>query len=343
MTDQPKLKVAQVGVAGFGAARRARMRVTGLFDLVASHDWNEAAMTSAQAEDGATPVGSYEELLDYPGIEAMIIATGGKYHAEQVIAAADRGLHVFVEKPLCSSEDEMLAILDAQKRNGVVMACGHNDHSHDRHSVTIKSLLDKGELGDLVAFDSTTCHNGGLMIKPGDWRGDPEKNPGGMLFQCGVHKLHELMYYFGPVKRVSCKMRYDINRNTGTADIALCHLEFVSGLTGCLNAYHVSPYYHTINIFGTRANLFQEHRYFDEGTHLNLQVSHLDGKYEPRVPVDLIGEDDGSGNVRSFYNAIRNGETLYPSVQDGARAVAVVFAAEKSAKQDGATVEVTQI
>jgi len=44
-------------------------------------------------------------------------------------------------------------------------------------------------------------------------------NPGGMLFQCGVHALHELMFYFGPIRRVMALMRYDIH-TTATADVA---------------------------------------------------------------------------------------------------------------------------
>jgi len=109
-----------------------------------------------------------------------------------------------------------------------------------------------------------------LQIKKGDWRGDPARNPGGMLLQCGVHGLHELMFYFGSITDVSSMMRYDVH-TTGTADIALCHLKFTSGLIGTLNAYHVTPYRHTLSLYGTRANLYRNDRYFSEGTSLQMQ------------------------------------------------------------------------
>ena len=325
------MRVVQVGVGGFGKYRRDRMRETGLFELVAAYALNPAALAAAQQEDGAKPVGSFAELLDQPGIEALIISTGAKFHAEQALAALERGLHVFVEKPLCATPAEVQALLAAQKKTGLVVGVGHSDHRHDAVSLTIQRLIADGTLGTIATFEKTTAHNGGLLIKPGDWRGDPEKNPGGMLFQCGVHALHELMFYFGPITDVFAQMRYDVH-TTLTADVACCVLRFASGLIGTLNAYHVTPYRHTFHLFGTKANLYRDDRFFDEGVKLALQVTHLDGKKEPHQPVTVTGTSDPCGNLRSFYDAVRHGGTPYPSLLDGARTVQVVFAAEESAK-----------
>ena len=307
------------------------MRETGLFELVAAFDLNKDALAAAQKDDGAKPVGSFQELLEQPGIEALIISTGAKFHAEQTLAALERGLHVFVEKPLCSTPDEVRALIAAQKKTGLVVGVGHGDHSHDAVSATIQKIIADGTLGTIATFEKTTAHNGGLHIKPGDWRGDPLKNPGGMLFQCGVHALHELMFYFGPIREVFSQMRYDVH-TTQTADVACCVLRFESGLIGTLNAYHVTPYRHTFNLFGTKANLYRDERFFDEGVKLALQVTRLDGSKEPHQPVAITEKSDACGNLRSFYNAVRNGGTPYPSLLDGARAVEVVFAAEESAK-----------
>ena len=344
MADQKKMRVVQVGVGGFGGYRRARMRECGLFELVAAHDWNADNLSKAVAEEGCKPAASYDDLLATPGIEAVIISTGGKFHAEQMIKAAERGLHVFVEKPMCSTMDELREIIAMQKQTGVVMGVGHGDHSHEATSLMIKGMIDRGELGKIATFEKTTAHSGGQLIKPGDWRGDPEKNPGGMLFQCGVHALHELMFYFGPISEISCMMRYDVH-TTLTADVACCIVKFESGVLGTLNAYHVTPYRHTMSIFGTKSNIYEEALFFDEGTKLWMQTTHLDNKKEPRVPLQVTGESDICGNLRSFYAAVRGtGPRMpYPSHIDGARAVAAVFAAEESAKKGGAAVKIEKI
>ena len=328
----PRLRIGQIGVGGFGGARRAFMRETGLFDLVASYDLNPEAMAAAQHDDGARPTASYAELLATPGLEAVVISTGAKFHAEQVVQAAARGLHVFVEKPLCSTSAEVDLILAAQRRHGVVIGCGHTDHAAEATARTIKKLLDSGALGTIAAVEATTCHTGGLVMPPDDWRGDPAKNPGGMLFQCGVHKLHELMFYFGPIARVFAAMRYEVHPATRTADTAQCVLFFKSGLTATLNAYHVCPYRHTLNLFGTKANLYRDSRYYHEGDILRTQTTQLDGKHEPQVPLVITEKDEPHGNLRNFYRAVRQGGQPYPSVLDGARAVEAVFAAEESAR-----------
>jgi len=318
-------------VGGFGSHRRLLMRKSGLFDLVAAYDLNADTLKKCQAEDGARPVASYEELLAVKGLEAIVISTGGKFHTEQMLKAMIRGLHVFVEKPLCSTHGEVEQLLAAQKKTGVVVGVGHNDHSSDAIAVTIKRMIESGELGTVATFEKTPAHSGGLQIKPGDWRGDPEKNPGGMLFQCGVHAIHELLFYFGTITEVSCMMRYDVH-TTQTADVAICHLKFASGLIGTLNAYHVTPYRHALNIFGTKTNLYREELFHDEGTKLWRQDTKLDGKKEPKETVAIQGETDQCGNLRSFHRAIRQGGVPYPSLIDGVRAVEVIFAAETSAK-----------
>jgi predicted dehydrogenase len=331
MISSEKIKVAQVGVANFGGFRRERLRECGLFDLVAAYDVNSAALAACVAEDGARSMGSYDELLETPDIEAVIICSGGKDHADHMVRAMEKGLHVFVEKPLCSTPEEVELLLETQRRTGRVVAVGHADHSTCRTSRTTKDLIDSGALGTIATFEKTTAHSGGLKIQPGDWRGDAAKNPGGMLFQCGVHGFHELMYYFGPITEVSALMRYDVH-TTGTADVAICHFQFASGLVGTLNAYHVTPYRHTLSLYGTKANLYRNERYFSEGTSLQLQkVSGVNG-VEPLESVPLIGEEDLCGNLRNFHRAIRQGGECYPSLQDGARAVQVVFAAEESAR-----------
>lgn len=339
MESLPKLKVGQAGVERFGAHRRKTMRDTGLFDLAAVYDYVPEHMQKAADEEGAAQCATYEELLDFPGLEGIVISTGAKFHAEQVLAAAERGLHVFVEKPLCSTPEEMHALLEAEKRTGVVIGVGHSDHSAHGLSRTIKRLIDTGELGKIAAFETTTAHNGGMLMKPEEWRADPAKNPGGMLFQCGVHSLHELMFLFSAVQEVSCFLRYDVH-TSATADVAVCLLRFSSGLVGTLCAYHVTPYRHTLNVMGTKANLYMRNQFFAEGTHLDLQVSHLDGKYEPLVPVELDPSGEPHGELRSWFNGIRQGTPVYPSLLDGARPVAVVFAADESSRNGGCAVKV---
>jgi len=87
------------------------MRETGLFDLLACYDLNPNAMQQCEREDGAKPARSYEELLATPDAEAVVIAT-----RQVPRRAGHRGrrawLHVFVEKPMCSTPEEVQALVE---------------------------------------------------------------------------------------------------------------------------------------------------------------------------------------------------------------------------------------
>lgn len=334
-TQGSPLRVVQVGVANFGRHRRETLRQSGKFEMLAVHDWNAEAAEAAAVEENCRAVDSYEALLETPGAEAVIISTGATFHAAQVEQAARKGLHVFVEKPVCSAPEEVQHLLDVEQATGVVIAVGHAAHNQMAGSLRVREMIDAGELGTIASFHKVTAHSGGFHIKPGDWRGDPAKNPGGMLFQCGVHGLHELMFLFGPIVEVYATMRHDVH-STKTADVAVCTLRFASGLVGMLSAYHVTPYKHSLDIYGTKANLYRNERFFDEGSSMLLQRMRLDGQKEELEPVEVLSDEVGEmyGNLDNFYYSIREGRPVYPSLRDGLLAVQVVFAAEESFRRN---------
>ena len=326
--SQPKMKIGMIGVGGFGGYRRARLRETGLFELVACFDRNPAALESALREDGARSVESVEQLLSIPGLEGIVISTGVDSHVPLAVKAMDAGLHVFVEKPLCGRAEEIEIIRAARERSGKVVGLGHSHNPSNPMVQSIQKVLEDGTLGTLVCYEENSSHSGGLEIKPGEWRGLRDRNPGGMLLQCGVHSLHTLLHLFGPLSQLSCMLRYDANPNTETADAANVILRHTSGLVGTLNCYHVTAYCHALRLFGTKANL-----YIDTHTR-QAEIQYRDrGPVEPRIPFEMPFTEDKShnhANVTNWYRAIREGGSPDPSLEHGIAAVAPVFAAERS-------------
>src|SRR5881394_1146139 len=65
-------------------------------------------------QNGVRLLESYEAVLGDPGVDAVVLATPHSMHGEQIIAAANAGKHVFVEKPLG---------LDAREARAAVQAC----------------------------------------------------------------------------------------------------------------------------------------------------------------------------------------------------------------------------
>lgn len=324
-----RLKTAMVGVGGFGAGRRRRMRKTGLFDIVACFDFNEDTLRKACEEEDATACGSFEELLEVPDTDVMVVSTGATSHAEYTIGALNAGKHVFVEKPLASTADEIQRMIAAKEETGLVVGMGHKYEPAHPQNQLVKQYIEKGKIGTVTAIEANKCHSGALAGHPDGWRFDPGKNPGGMLFQCGVHAMHTLRYLFGEIEEVSSFMRDDVVAETETPDATLTMLRFDSGLVGSLNCYHTTAYKHSLRVFGTAGNL-----YLETVRNKAWYQERKQNEFEAVEPVEELPEPeaDHNDNLRSFAHAIRHGGTPYPSIYDGAKPVAVCLAAVESEK-----------
>jgi predicted dehydrogenase len=99
----PGLRKPKVGFLGTGWIGRYRMEAalaTGAIEAAAICDPSpECAAEAAKLAPDAKVVSSFEALLDEP-LDALVIATPSALHAEQSIAALERGMAVFCQKPL---------------------------------------------------------------------------------------------------------------------------------------------------------------------------------------------------------------------------------------------------
>ena len=325
-----KLTVGMIGVANFGATRRKRIRESGRITIAAVCDRNAEVLAAAAAEEQAAAYTAFDAMLLHPGLEAVVISTGADSHARFAIEAMRKGLHVFMEKPLCCSVAEVEALRQAMRETGRVVGVGHTHCPSDPLYTLAKRYMAEGRLGTMVAFEENSSHSGGLEIKKGDWRGLADRNPGGMLFQCGVHALHGLAYLFGPVDAVQAMIRNDANPNTETADAANVLLHCRSGgVIGTLNCYHVTAYCHELRIFGTKGNL-----YLDTHKQLAWFQPRRCNEIEEResVPVPPASERHAYEGLISWCDGIRKGTPVYPGLEDGIAAVLPVFAAEQSGR-----------
>lgn len=67
----------------------------------------------------------YEDLIDSPDVDAVLIANPPAYHTEVALAAMAAGKHVLIEKPMCISLAEADAIIEAQQKAGVIVQIGY--------------------------------------------------------------------------------------------------------------------------------------------------------------------------------------------------------------------------
>ncbi|HEV2668213.1 MAG TPA: Gfo/Idh/MocA family oxidoreductase, partial [Blastocatellia bacterium] len=68
---------------------------------------------------------SVAAMCESPNVDAVYIATPNQLHAEHVIAAAERGKHAIVEKPMALSIAECDAMNEAAEKHNIKLLCGH--------------------------------------------------------------------------------------------------------------------------------------------------------------------------------------------------------------------------
>jgi phthalate 4,5-cis-dihydrodiol dehydrogenase len=131
--------------------------------ITAAADTRTDALDKFRSAYGGEAFNSVEAMCDSPNVDAVYIATPNELHARHVIAAAERGKHVIVEKPMALSIAECDAMNEAAEKHGVKLLCGHT-HSFDPPIRKIREIVKSGELGKLCMIHSWNYNE--FMYRP---------------------------------------------------------------------------------------------------------------------------------------------------------------------------------
>jgi predicted dehydrogenase len=153
-----KLKIGLIGCGWYGMVDlNAALRAGGV-DVVALCDIDSEHLAAAAAEvekkQGSRPktFKHYAELLDLPGLEAVIIATPPHWHALPFIAACRKGLHIYEEKPLAYDIREGRAMVDAARKNRGVVQIGFQRRQSEAYQ-QVRDYIRQGSAGRIVQVD----------------------------------------------------------------------------------------------------------------------------------------------------------------------------------------------
>jgi predicted dehydrogenase len=153
-----------------------------------------AAAGASVATLGAAPelVDSLDALLDAE-LDGVVIATPSAMHAEQAIAALERGVAVFCQKPLARTAAETRRVVEAARAADRLLGVDLS-YRHTEAMRRIRELIDGGELGDVYAVD-LVFHNAYGPDKP--WFYDPRLSGGGCVIDLGIHLVDLALWSLG--------------------------------------------------------------------------------------------------------------------------------------------------
>lgn len=176
------------------------------------------------------------KFLSNPCIDAVIICSETANHAAHIIAAANAGKHIFVEKsPFADLEGAYLA-RDAVKKSGVhFMVSSPMEKPRNRFA---KNLVDEGKLGTIteVRFRLYSEHGNTLTEPVGIY--NKEENGGGVMNDFGQHGVHVTSWFLGKPVSVSAQFDYttEFAKKYKTEDNVVAVYEFENGGIGIVEA-----------------------------------------------------------------------------------------------------------
>jgi predicted dehydrogenase len=186
--------VIGVGIIGCGLIGTKRANAIGAGGrLVACADIDYGRAQNLAAEK-ARAFESWRELISYPQVDAVIVATLHDSLSEITRRAVEAGKHVLVEKPAARNISELEPLLSVAESSKVVVRVGFN-HRYHRAIRKAKELVDQRKLGELMFIRARYGH-GGRVGYDREWRADYKLSGGGELLDQGPHLIDLSRWFF---------------------------------------------------------------------------------------------------------------------------------------------------
>jgi predicted dehydrogenase/threonine dehydrogenase-like Zn-dependent dehydrogenase len=221
-----------IGVIGAGVfATRAMLPALAAQTPLQFHAIVSAhGVTAAQAARKfgfATSSTDTASVLSDPDINVVFIASHDAAHARQTIAALSAGKHVFVEKPLCLTLEELQEIEQAAAASHSLLMVGYN-RRFSQHVAKMKSLLDGVRAPRAMIY---TVNAG--FVPSGHWLFNPASG-GGRIIGEACHFVDLLRFLAGsPI--VASSAEYLGGPDGRLGDVAMLHLRFADGSVGSVH------------------------------------------------------------------------------------------------------------
>ncbi len=177
-----------IGLGRIGAFHTETLSgLDGLDGLVITDERSDVAEAVA-AKHGVKAVATVDELLS-SGVDGVVVAAATPAHAELTLAAVERGIPTFCEKPIASTAAESARVAEVILKSGVPVQVGYQ-RRFDAAFAAAKRAVDDGSLGILHTVRSTT-------MDPAPPPMDYIKGSGGIFRDCAVHDFDVLNWITG--------------------------------------------------------------------------------------------------------------------------------------------------
>lgn len=282
----------------------------------------------------AFPTDDLSTFLDTP-LDIAFIALPPGAHEGQAEAAAQRGLHLMLEKPIALNLDRARSIALAVKKAGVLCQIGHHMR-HTEPAKKLKAAIADGSAGKPLFLQARFFANG---LFPAWWRS--RTLGGGQLIEQSIHLYDLARHYFGEPDTVSAfagNLAHGRFSDYDVDDASAASIRFRSGALASICATNFAE----TQTGGASFTVLCENLTAEFHSPSSATFSTFKGKPEERPGAQPHREtftDPASPYDRltsDFIASVRGHAPLVSTVDDGVNSLALVLAASRSAQSGGA-------
>lgn len=283
----------------------------------------ERARVAALEDNIPTYYGSYDELLDDPGIGIIYNPLPNTLHAEWTKKAADHGKHILCEKPLAPTADEAQEMVDYCAQKGVKLMDGFMWPHHPRTG-TLRQIIADGTIGDVKKVTGAFT----FPMRPLDSNNIRLKSElgGGSLLDVGCYPVYGIRWAFQeePV-RVYATARYEFGVDVEMHGI----LWFADGRMAAFDCGFTHPLRMQLEITGTEGVIYVPRMWLPdfEGEYY-VQRQGQDRPQRHTIP----DEDQIAEMLDNLSLYVLDNTPVQPDPQEAVKTLRVLEALAESAK-----------
>jgi predicted dehydrogenase len=324
MTDKnrptPLLNWGLISTARINRALIKPLRASERNQLVAVASRSQDTANAYAAEwEIPKAFGSYQAMLDDPGIDVVYNSLPNSMHTEWTIKALQAGKHVLCEKPLATTLEEVDAMQEAAQSTGLYLTEAFM-YRHHPQTVQVKEMVQQGAVGKVQVVKGEFTFN---MDSSTNVRLFPELG-GGSVWDVGCYPISYTRYILDSEPEEV--FGWQVMGNSGVDEVFTGQMRFPGGELAQFDSGFRSPYRSRIEIVGSKGALVVPHP-FNPGLDVNVRL--WNGKNWEIF--DMPGQELYIGEVEDLADAILLGKTPLISLEHSRENVKTILALLRSA------------
>jgi predicted dehydrogenase len=219
---KPRLKIGQIGVGHAHATKLQVYRASPDYEVVGLVEPDKELRDRAkdQAAYRDVPLLTEDQLLNTPGLAAVLVETRVRDLLATAQRCIDAGKHIHLDKPAGESLPQYKKLLDAAAKKNLLVQMGYM-YRYSPAVIILRDFLKNGWLGEV--FEVHTVMS---KVVPDADRKNLAQYPGGMMFELGCHVIDLVIGVLGKPSRIHAIPRHSGPQSDGLLDNMLAVFEY---------------------------------------------------------------------------------------------------------------------